>query len=73
MSRRRRPPGHIPPRLRPLIPLLGEGRTNDEIAAALSLSKHTVENYVSDLMHLTGARDRTQLAIWISTGELRIN
>ena len=67
---RRRPPGHISARLRPLIPLIGEGRSNEEIADELSLSKHTVENYVSELIHRTGARDRTQLAVWISTGQL---
>jgi len=33
--------------------------TNEEMAAELSLSKQTVENYVSELMHLTEARDRT--------------
>ena len=72
MPRRPLPPGHIPPRVRPLIPLIGEGRSNGEIAAALTLSSHTVENYVSELLHLTGARNRTQLAVWISTGQFSI-
>jgi DNA-binding NarL/FixJ family response regulator len=65
MPRRRLPPEHIPGRLRRIVPLLGDLKTNDEIAAELSLSRHTVENYVSELMHLIGARDRLQLVTMI--------
>ncbi len=65
MPRRRLPPEHVPGRLRRVAPLVSEGRTNEEIAGELQLSKHTVENYVSELMHLTGVRNRTQLALLI--------
>lgn len=59
MPRRCASSHRIPARLQRLIPLLAEGMTNEEMAAELSLSKQTVENYVSELMHLTEARDRT--------------
>lgn len=39
-----------PPRLRRLIPYIAAGRSNRWIANRLSLSPHTVENYISDLM-----------------------
>jgi DNA-binding NarL/FixJ family response regulator len=50
-------------RLAPLIPLLAVGKTNIEIAQALSVSKHTAEKYVSDLKALLDARDRVELVL----------
>ncbi len=52
----------IPDRLLPLARLLGAGLENDEIAGELGLAQHTVENYVSELRELLGARGRTDLA-----------
>lgn len=49
-------------RLLPLVGLLGEGKENDEIAKTLGYSQHTIENYVSELKNLLGARGRTDLA-----------
>ena len=51
-------------RLRPIIPLLAQGMTNDEIANHLSLCKHTIEKYVSDLKICADARDRVALVLW---------
>lgn len=55
----------IPRRLRPVLPLLAVGASNDEIADALALSRHTVENYVSELKERIGARDRVHLVLAI--------
>lgn len=66
MPRRRRlPHEHVPRRLRRVIPLLADLKTNEEIADELCLSRHTVENYVSDLMHLTGVHDRIHLVVLV--------
>jgi len=61
----------IPPRLRRLMPLLAAGRSNEEIADELALAPHSVENYVSDLMHLLGARDRVALVLLCVGAERR--
>jgi len=52
----------IPQRLMPVADLLGEGKENDEIAETLGYSKHTIENYISELKELLGAHGRTDLA-----------
>ncbi|MFN8615711.1 MAG: helix-turn-helix transcriptional regulator [Dehalococcoidia bacterium] len=52
----------IPQRLAPVARLLGEGKENDEIAKTLGYSQHTIENYISELKELLGARGRTDLA-----------
>ncbi|MFD2630216.1 response regulator transcription factor [Oceanobacillus kapialis] len=44
--------------------LVGEGRTNKEIATALFLSVGTVKNHLTHILQKTGLRDRTQLAIF---------
>jgi DNA-binding NarL/FixJ family response regulator len=51
----------LPGYLQNLVPLLAEGKTNDEIATSLVLALHTVEGYVSELKQHIGARDRVQL------------
>ena len=65
MPRRRLPPEHVPRHLTRLVPLVRDLKTNGEIAEELTLSKHTVENYVSELMHLADVRDRLQLVAMI--------
>jgi DNA-binding NarL/FixJ family response regulator len=54
----------LSPKLRQLVPLLGRGADNLEIASELNLAIHSVENYVSELKQEWGARDRVQLAFW---------
>lgn len=44
--------------------LVGEGKTNKEIAAELYLSVGTVKNNISTILQKVGLRDRTQLAIY---------
>ncbi len=44
--------------------LVGEGKTNKEIAAELYLSVGTVKNHISTILQKVGLRDRTQLAIY---------
>ncbi|WP_042224439.1 response regulator transcription factor [Oceanobacillus manasiensis] len=44
--------------------LVGEGKTNKEIATALFLSVGTVKNHLTHILQKTGQRDRTQLAIY---------
>ncbi|MUK88820.1 response regulator [Ornithinibacillus sp. L9] len=44
--------------------LVGEGRTNKEIAEELYLSVGTVKNHITHILQKAGLRDRTQLAIY---------
>jgi DNA-binding NarL/FixJ family response regulator len=44
--------------------LVGEGKTNKEIADELYLSVGTVKNHITQVLHKLGLRDRTQLAIF---------
>jgi len=54
----------ITPRELAIIRLIGEGRSNQEIASQLGLSVGTVKNHVSQIMDKLELRDRTQLAIY---------
>ncbi|AQX55363.1 response regulator transcription factor [Priestia flexa] len=51
-------------RERELVKLVGEGKTNKEIAAELYLSIGTVKNHLTQILHKLELRDRTQLAIY---------
>ncbi|MEH7382026.1 response regulator transcription factor [Bacillus sp. JJ1533] len=44
--------------------LVGEGKTNKEIADELFLSIGTVKNHITQILHKLELRDRTQLAIF---------
>jgi DNA-binding NarL/FixJ family response regulator len=44
--------------------LVGEGRSNRQIADELDLKIGTVRNYISLILKKTGLRDRTQLALY---------
>ncbi|MEK5445091.1 MULTISPECIES: response regulator [unclassified Fredinandcohnia] len=44
--------------------LVGEGKTNKEIADDLFLSVGTVKNHITQILHKLELRDRTQLAIF---------
>ncbi|MFF2888231.1 response regulator [Paenibacillus sp. NPDC057967] len=54
----------ITPREKDIIRLVGEGRSNAEIASELSLSVGTVKNHISVVLDKLELRDRTQLAIY---------
>lgn len=52
----------LSPQERRLLPLVAEGRTNREIATALSLSEKTVKNYISNMYSKLGITRRSQVA-----------
>lgn len=47
-----------------IIELVATGLTNQEIAAALTISKRTVDNHVSNIFTKTGAKNRVALLNW---------
>ena len=47
-----------------IIALVAQGLTNQEIAAALTISKRTVDNHVSNIFIKTGAKNRVALLNW---------
>lgn len=47
-----------------ILELIGEGRTNRQIAEAMFLAEKTVKNYVSSLLATLGVENRTQAAIY---------
>jgi DNA-binding NarL/FixJ family response regulator len=60
-------PSDLSEREQAVLHLVGEGKSNREIAATLFLGEGTVRNYVSDLLFKLNLRDRTQLAIFYHT------
>lgn len=50
--------------------LVGEGKTNKEIAQELYLSVGTVKNHITQILDKLGLRDRTQLAIFAVKNDL---
>ncbi len=55
---------HLSERELEVLTLIGEGKSNREIAQALFLTEGTVKNYVSQILSRLGLRDRTQAALW---------
>lgn len=53
----------LPPRLRHIAALLGQGRTNAAIARETGLALDTVKKYVSRILDETGCRNRTEVAL----------
>jgi DNA-binding NarL/FixJ family response regulator len=47
-----------------IIELVATGLTNQEIAKALTISKRTVDNHVSNIFTKTGAKNRVALLNW---------
>jgi DNA-binding NarL/FixJ family response regulator len=47
-----------------IIDLVAQGLTNQEIATALTISKRTVDNHVSNIFTKTGAKNRVALLNW---------
>lgn len=60
----------LTPRELMITKLVGEGKTNKEIADTLFLSVGTVKNNITHILQKTGFRDRTQLAIYAVKHEL---
>lgn len=57
----------LPPRLREIALLVGEGCTNAAIAQRTVLSVDTVKKYVTQVLARTGCRNRTELALLCRT------
>jgi DNA-binding CsgD family transcriptional regulator len=51
-------------REREVAALIGQGKTNAEIAVILVVSKRTVETYVSRVLSKLGLTSRSQIALW---------
>jgi predicted ATPase/DNA-binding CsgD family transcriptional regulator len=57
-------PGSLTGRERQVAALIGQGKTNGEIAAELFLSKRTVETHVGKILSKLGLTSRTQVMRW---------
>ncbi len=60
----------LSPREREVLALLGEGRTNAEICAALVVSMPTTKTHVASILAKLDLRDRVQAAILAHTSGL---
>lgn len=60
----------LSPRQREVLALVADGRTNREIATELCISEGTVKNYVTRILEVTGAADRTKLAVLVVRHEM---
>jgi DNA-binding NarL/FixJ family response regulator len=67
---RRRPAGVLSEREQEIALLAASGQTNPEIAAALYLSRKTVERHVSSVLGKLGLRSRVELAREVAAGRL---
>jgi non-specific serine/threonine protein kinase len=57
-------PGDLTRREREVAMLIGQGKTNGEIATELVLSKRTVETHVSKILSKLGMTSRAQIMRW---------
>jgi DNA-binding NarL/FixJ family response regulator len=48
-----------------VLKLLGQGKSNREIARILNITEGTVKNHVTKILNQVGVRDRTQAALWV--------
>lgn len=47
-----------------ILKLLGQGKSNKEIAQSLYITEGTVKNHITKILSLLNVRDRTQAALW---------
>ncbi len=57
-------PEQLTPRELDVIRLVGQGKSNNEIAQALVISQKTAKTHISNILGKLGLPDRTQLAIY---------
>ncbi|MGH2883193.1 MAG: helix-turn-helix domain-containing protein, partial [Solirubrobacteraceae bacterium] len=69
-GRRRAAAGGLSAREQEIAQLVAAGQTNAEIAAALYLSRRTVEHHVSNILTKLGYRSRVQIASEAAAGRL---
>lgn len=60
---------HLTPHEQRILTLIGEGKTNRQIAQSLHLAEKTVKNYVSSLLAKLGLESRTQAAIFVTRNQ----
>ncbi|MGW5240676.1 ATP-binding protein [Monashia sp. NPDC004114] len=58
-------------REREVAALVAQGLSNREIAACLVLSERTAANHVQHILTKLGFTNRSQIAVWAATGDLR--
>ena len=63
---RKKPEGELTEREREIAQMVASGATNPEIARQLFLSRKTVERHVSNVLRKAGARNRAELAAWMT-------
>ena len=57
-----------------IVELVAAGMTNQEISEALSISKRTVDNHVSNVLNKTATGNRVALVRWaLQTGKVSID
>jgi DNA-binding NarL/FixJ family response regulator len=61
----------LTPREREILDLIGEGRSNRQIASELFLAEKTVKNYVSNLLAKLGMQRRSEAAAFVARVEER--
>lgn len=57
-------PATLTPRERQIVTLVANGAANKTVAAALAISKKTVEAHTANVMRKLGTRNRAQLCLW---------
>ena len=62
---------NLPPRLRPVMAMLIDGKTRKQIAHGLGLSVHTVADYIKDIYKHFGVSGRVGLMHHFMSGEGR--
>jgi DNA-binding NarL/FixJ family response regulator len=61
--------GGLTEREREIAILIAQGKSNQEIADGLIVSKRTIETHVGNIMFKLGCTSRTQIAVWaVETG-----
>ncbi|MEV7801706.1 response regulator transcription factor [Microbispora sp. NPDC088329] len=61
------PPGGLSDREYEIALLVGAGASNREIARQLHITEGTTKNHISSCLRKLSLRDRTQLAVWVSS------